>query len=70
VDTENISVVMRGPEEALDAITADNLQAVADMTDYSDTTGSVMPPVKISANNSAAVGAVGSYKITVTLSKG
>lgn len=70
VDTENISVVMRGTEEALNAITAENLKAVADMTDYSNTTGTVMPPVKISAVGSDKIGAVGSYKITVTLSKG
>lgn len=70
VDTENISVVMRGTEKALDAVTAENLKAVADMTDYKDTTGSVMPPVKISASGADNIGAVGSYKITVTLTKG
>jgi YbbR domain-containing protein len=70
IDTQNISVVMRGTEAALAALNDDDIKAVADMTEYKDMTGTVMPYVKISAGGQSSVGAVGSYKITVTLSKG
>lgn len=70
VDTENISVVMRGTEAALSKLTADKIRAVADLTEYKDTTGTIMPNVKISADGVSGVGAIGDYKITVTISKG
>lgn len=70
VETETISVTMRGTEAALDALTAGNIRAVADLSNYSDTTGTVMPTAKIAVDGVSGVGAIGSYKVTVTLSKG
>ena len=70
VETETISVTMRGTEAALNALTAGNIRAVADLSNYSDTTGTVMPTAKIAVDGVSGVGAIGSYKVTVTLSKG
>ena len=70
VETETISVTMRGTEAALDTLTAGNIRAVADLSNYSDTTGTVMPTAKIAVDGVSGVGAIGSYKVTVTLSKG
>ena len=70
VETETISVTMRGTQAALDALTPDNIRAVADLSNYSDTTGTVMPTAKIAVDGVSGVGAIGSYKVTVTLSKG
>lgn len=69
-ETQNISVVMRGTETQLAALKDSGIRAVADMTEYKDTSGTVMPSVKIYTDGIDGVGAVGSYKITVTLTKG
>ena len=65
-----LAAAMRGTEAALDALTAGNIRAVADLSNYSDTTGTVMPTAKIAVDGVSGVGAIGSYKVTVTLSKG
>ena len=61
---------MRGTETQLAALKDSGIRAVADMTEYKDTSGTVMPSVKIYTDGIDGVGAVGSYKITVTLTKG
>ena len=65
--TETLEVVIRGTEEELDALSADNIRAVADLTDYIDSTGTFMPQVKVYIDGFVDVGAVGKYTVTVNL---
>jgi len=68
--TKSIAVTMRGTEAALASIDADMIRAVADLSGYSDATGTVMPDVTIYVEGVSGVGAVGTYKITAEISKG
>jgi len=70
VVTKSIAVTMRGTEAALASIDADMIRAVADLSGYSDATGTVMPDVTIYVEGVSGVGAVGTYKITAEISKG
>ena len=68
--TESLeNVVIRGTEEQLDQIKAENIRAVADLTDIKDSTGSYMPTVKIYVDGVTDVGAVGQYMISVEIRK-
>ena len=67
--TESLEVRLRGLAEHLAKISADNISAVADLTDYRDSTGAYMPPVKIRVDGYTDVGAVGDYTITVEIRK-
>lgn len=66
-----LSVTIRAPQEVLDAIQVNNLYAVADLTDISDTnaSGVIMPTARISINGFPEAGVIGEYKIYVTLMK-
>ena len=66
--SESLDVIIRGTEEQLSQLTAENIRAVADLSDYKDSTGSFMPPVKIYVDGFVDVGAVGTYTISVNLS--
>ena len=67
--TENLDVTIRGTADQLDAIKNENIRAVADLTDYKDSTGSYMPTVKIYVDGFTDVGAIGEYTISITISK-
>ena len=68
--TESLdNVVIRGTPEALDQIKAENIRAVADLTDIRDFTGSYLPLVKIYVDGVTDVGAVGQYMISVEIRK-
>lgn len=69
IKTEALEVKVRGTAEALEAIKAENIRAVADLTDYFETTGLQMVPVKISIDGVTDAGAVGSYTISVEIAK-
>lgn len=65
--TESLDVVIRGTQEQLDQLTAESIRAVADLSDYKDSTGSYMPQARIYVDGFVEVGAVGDYPITVNL---
>lgn len=67
--TEGLEVKLRGTEEALEQIKAENIRAVADLQDYNETTGSVLPTVKIYVDGSNAVDSVGEYTVSITIKK-
>lgn len=69
VVTEGIEVRLRGTEEALEQIKAENIRAVADLKDYNETTGSVLPAVKIYVDGSNDVDPVGEYTVSITIKK-
>lgn len=68
--TESLDVVVRGTEEQLDALTADSIRAVADLSDYRDSTGAFMPLTRIYIDGATDLGAIGDYPISVNLSTG
>ena len=65
--SESIDVAIRGTEEQLNDLKAENIRAVADLADYKDSLGTYMPQVKIYVDSSVDVGAIGSYTITVVI---
>ena len=67
--TESLDVVIRGTEEQLEQIKAENIRAVADLTDIKDSTGSYMPNAKIYVDGVTDVGAIGNYAISVEIRK-
>lgn len=67
--TEELDVVIRGTAEQLEQIKSENIRAVADLTDFKDSTGSYMPTVKIYVDGFTDVGAIGEYPISVEIKK-
>lgn len=67
--TESLDVVIRGTAEQLEKIKAENIRAVADLTDFKDSTGSYMPYAKIYVDGVTDVGAIGQYAISVEIRK-
>lgn len=67
--SRGLVVKLRGTQEQLALVSADDLVAVADLTDYELTTGSLIVPVRIQVDGSTDVGAVGEYNISVEIRK-
>ena len=67
--TESIDVVLRGAPEDLAAVKAEDISAVADLSDYKDSTGSYMPTVNIYVYGMTDVGAIGENTISVEIRK-
>ncbi len=67
--TESLDVQIRGTAEQLDQIKAESIRAVADLTDFKDSTGAYMPTVKIYVDGVTDVGAIGTYTISVEIRK-
>ena len=71
IDT-SLSVVLRGPEDAVRAVSAANVRARADLTDYGSATGVVSVPVTVSidsVDSNITVGAVGEYRVYVNITE-
>ena len=65
-----LTVRLRGTAEDLARVTENDLVAVADLTDYTVTTGSNIVNVRIQVDGALNVGAVGGpYTITVDIRK-
>lgn len=67
--SESIDVIIRGTPEQLDQLKGDNIRAVADLTDYKESTGQFMPNVRIVVDGSTDVGAVGQNTISIEIRK-
>ncbi len=67
--SESIDVVIRGTAEQLDQLKGDNIRAVADLTDYKESTGQFMPNVKIVIDGFTDVGAIGQNTISIEIRK-
>ena len=67
--SEGIEVVIRGKEEQLAELKAESIRAVADLADYKDSTGTYMANARIYVDGFVDVGAIGTYPITVTITK-
>ena len=68
VRTQSLDVWIRGNREDLDQISLENIRVVADLTDMKPGTSRVQAKVYIDGID-ADVGAVGDYRITVTLTR-
>ena len=66
--TSTLSVTLRGTSAALEQVTEDDIQVVADLSNISDADGVYTVPAQVSVNG-YDVGAVGSYQLTVRLSE-
>lgn len=67
VITESIEVKLRGTKEVLDQIKAENIRAVADLTDYNETTGAMLPVVKLYTDGSNGVDVMGEYTVSIII---
>ena len=65
----SLDVVIRGTEEQLGELAAENIRAVADLVDYKESTGPFVVPAKIYVDGFVDVGAVGDYQISVNLAR-
>ena len=67
--SKGINVTMRGTEEKLAQLQAEQIRAVADLTDYNESTGQFMPEVKIFVDGMTDVGAIGDNTISIEIRK-
>ena len=67
--TESKEITLRGTSEALAQIKAENIRAVADLTDYKESTGTYMPQVKVYVDGFTDVGAIGENTISIEIRK-
>jgi len=66
---ESIEIIIRGKEEALRDVSANNIRVVADLSEIGDATGMMTVPVKIFIDGTTEVGAVGEYKINIEITR-
>ena len=67
--SESIEVTLRGTAEALKQVKGESIRAVADLSDFKDSTGAYMPTVKIYVDGVTDVGAIGENTISVEIRK-
>ena len=67
--SESIDVQIRGTAEQLDNLKEEHIRAVADLTDYDESTGNFMPVVKIVVDGIPDVGAVGENTVSIVIRK-
>ena len=69
ITTESKEITLRGTPEALAQIKAENIRAVADLTDYKESTGTYMPQVRVYVDGFTDVGAIGENTISIEIRK-
>jgi len=69
MDSSLNNVTLRGLTESLAAVSAENVRAVADMGEYGTATGIFTVPVKIYVDGTTSVGAIGEYKLYISIAK-
>ena len=67
--TESKEIMLRGTPEALAQIKDENIRAVADLTDYKESTGTYMPQVRVYVDGFTDVGAIGENTISIEIRK-
>ena len=67
--SESINVKLRGSEESINRVQSQNIRAVADLTDYLNSTGTFMPEVKIYVDGFSDVGAIGNNTISIEIQR-
>ncbi len=69
MDSSLANVTLRGTAEALSAVSAENVRAVADLTECGTGTGIFSVPVKVYINGNTDVGAIGEYKLYISIAR-
>ena len=69
LNTQVCTVVLRGPEEALDLIHESQIRIVADLADLSRATGTYSVPARVYVDGSSEVGVIGAYTVSVTITR-
>ncbi len=69
VIAESVDIRIRGTEQQLKQIRAENISLVADLTDYRESLGTYMVPVRVRVDGFTDVGAVGDYTISLEIRK-
>ena len=67
--TESKEIMLRGTPEALAQIKDENIRAVADLTDYKESTGTYMPQVRVYVDGFTDVGAICENTISIEIRK-
>ncbi len=67
--SESLNVKLRGSEKSLSQVKAENIRAVADLTDFDESTGTYMAPVRIYIDGFTDVGALGEYSVSIEIRK-
>lgn len=67
--TQSLDVTLRGNPESLDQIKAENIRAVADLTDVNESTGTYMPRVRIYVDGFTDVGAILDPTISIEIER-
>lgn len=67
--TQSLTVLIRGPQEALDSVTASQIRVVADLSDLDLSTGTRTVPVRVYLNGNSEVGVVGDYNISISVTR-
>jgi len=69
MDASLSNVTLRGTADALAAVKSENVRAVADLAEYGTATGIFSVPVKVYVDGSTTVGAIGEYKLYISITK-
>ena len=67
--TQSLTVLVRGTQETLDAVTASQIRIVADLARLDLSTGTRTVPVRVYLDGSSDVGVVGEYNISISISR-
>ena len=67
--TVSLQIKVRGPADVMDAVTASNIRAVADLSSVGTSTGQFSVPVDVYVDGFSGVGAMGSYNVLVSISE-
>lgn len=67
--TQSCSIQLRGTEEALEALTAEQLRVVGDLQSATVSTGTQTIPVKVYVDSGGEIGVLGEYSIVVSISR-
>ncbi len=67
--SESLNVKLRGRDDLLSQVKAENIRAVADLTDFDESTGTYMAPVRIYVDGFTDVGALGEYSVSIEIRK-
>ena len=69
VVTQSLTVMVRGTQEAVDAVVASQIRVVADLSDLDLSTGTRTVPVRVYLDGSSEVGVMGEYNISISISR-
>ena len=69
VISQNLTVTLRGPEGTLTHLAAERVRAVADLSEVKNAVGTYTVPAKIYIDGAEDVGAIGSYEVTVRITR-